>query len=57
MDKKEYRITLTINVFIPAESEEEAQQIFEDMDYQFKDDQRELETCLVESGDIEEVVG
>jgi hypothetical protein len=57
MDKKEYRITLTINIFIPAESEEEAQKIFEDMDYQFKDDERDLETFLIDAGDIEEVVG
>jgi CRISPR/Cas system CSM-associated protein Csm4 (group 5 of RAMP superfamily) len=57
MDKKEYRITMTINVFIPAESEEEAQQIFENMYYEFKDDKGRFETFLVEFGDIEEVVG
>lgn len=56
MDKKEYRITLTINVFIPAESEEEAQKIWEDMDYEFKDDKGQFETFLIDS-EISQVIG
>lgn len=57
MDKKEYKITLTINVFIPAESEKEAQRIFEDMNCEFKDDKGQFESFLIDAGDIEEVVG
>ena len=34
---KQYRATMTINVFIDADSEEDAQSKFEDMDWNFQD--------------------
>ena len=34
---KEYRLTLTINIFIPAESEQEAQDLYENMSMEFTD--------------------
>ena len=37
---KQYRATMTINVFIDADSEEDAQQKFEDMDIYFGNENR-----------------
>lgn len=53
---KEYRITLTENIFIKANSEEEAQEIFEDMTIIFENDGvvHDSDTIDVE---ITEVIG
>lgn len=54
---REYRATMTINVFIQAESEEDAQSKFEDVTMTFKDeDGNRLDNDLID-WDIEEVIG
>jgi len=45
---KEYRATLTINVFINAESEEDANDIFQDMNMDFSLDDKEFSSDLVD---------
>jgi hypothetical protein len=57
---KEYRVTLTINVFINAEDEEDAQRKFEDMEIRFHDPDTcdELQSDLIDSEifDIDEEI-
>jgi len=57
---KEYRATLTINVFITAENEEEAADKFHDMDISFVDPDTDeslqsdlIDMEVIEVGDIE----
>ena len=47
---KEYRATLTINVFIFAENDEDAQRQFEDLDISFNDPDNgdELQSDLID---------
>jgi hypothetical protein len=53
---KEYKATMTINVFIEADSEEEAQGKFEELDMSFRDtDGNYLEDQLID-WEISEVV-
>lgn len=53
---KQYRVTMTIDVFIDAESEEDFQSKFEDMDYLFQNENRNAyDTDLIDC-EIEEVV-
>lgn len=61
MKRKEYRATITVNVFIIAENQEEAEQKFQDMDINFydPDDESELQSDLIDwdieySGSIDE---
>jgi hypothetical protein len=37
MKRNEYRATITVNVFLIAENQEEAEQKFQDMDVSFND--------------------
>jgi hypothetical protein len=54
---KHYKVTMTIDVFIDANSADEAQQKFEDMSYDFyNDDSQVYESMLIDSNGIEEVV-
>lgn len=54
---KQYRVTMTINVFIDAESEEDAQSKFDEMSYDFYDDDwKHYESMLIDTDDIVEVI-
>jgi hypothetical protein len=54
---KEYRATMTINVFIDADSEEDAQAKFEDMDFLFQNEHRNAYDTDLIDWEIEEVIG
>jgi hypothetical protein len=61
MKRNEYRATITVNVFIIAENQEEAELKFQDMDISFHDpdDESELQSDLIDweieySGTIDE---
>lgn len=57
MEQNEYRVTVTINVYIKADSEEEAEGKFDDCDISFKgDDGTIFETMLIDS-EISQVIG
>ncbi len=53
---KEYRATITINVFVNADTQEEADQKFEDMEMIFKDEDGNHYDSDIIDWDIEEVI-
>jgi hypothetical protein len=53
---KEYRNTMTINVFVKAESEEEANFLFQDMEIIFRNGDGSINDSDIIDEDVEEVI-